>query len=176
MKKLIYSIIAVFAVLVFSTTPVYADCVETSILGGTKCTKDEATNELKPDTNGSVSCACDNNDGSSIYDILNTVVDIMSVCIGILGVIGITIVGIQYLTAAGNEEQTRKAKRRMFEIVIGIVAYVILYAGLRFLLPEFNGTKQPKKSASSYTTEGDCTGASYKWTWDDQTNNIGHCE
>ena len=59
----------------------------------------------------------------------------MSIGIGILGVIGITIVGIQYLTAGGSEEKTRKAKRRMFEIVIGIVAYVLLYWFLKWLLP-----------------------------------------
>ena len=61
----------------------------------------------------------------------------MSIGVGILGVLGIVIVGIQYLTAGGNEEQTRKAKRRMFEIVIGLVAYVLVYAFLKFLLPTF---------------------------------------
>lgn len=78
-------------------------------------------------------------DSDGVGCILRLVVDIMSIGIGILGVIGITIVGIQYLTAGGNEEQTRKAKHRMFEIVIGLVAYVVLYAVLRWLLPSFNG-------------------------------------
>ena len=59
----------------------------------------------------------------------------MTVGVGILGVIGITIVGIQYLTAGGNEEKTRKAKRRMFEIVIGLVVYVVFYAFLKWLMP-----------------------------------------
>ena len=63
----------------------------------------------------------------------------MSVCVGILGVIGITVVGIQYLTAGGSEEKVKKSKRRMLEIVIGIVAYVILYSALKWLLPSFNG-------------------------------------
>ena len=67
--------------------------------------------------------------------ILNTVIDIMTIGIGILGVIGISVVGIQYLTAGGSEEKTRKAKRRMFEIVIGLVAYVILYAVVKWLMP-----------------------------------------
>lgn len=71
----------------------------------------------------------------SITCILELVVDILTIGIGILGVIGISVVGVQYLTAGGNEEQTRKAKRRMFEIVIGLVAYAVLYAILKFLLP-----------------------------------------
>lgn len=64
-------------------------------------------------------------------------VDILSILIGVVGVIGIVIVGIQYLTAGGNEEQTRKAKRRLFEIVIGIILYAATYALLRWLLPNF---------------------------------------
>ncbi len=104
----------------FITIPVFADdpnpnCVKTSIIGG-----------------GEV---CDSGNGDSVIQILNLIVDIMTVGIGILGVIGITIVGIQYLTAGGSEEKTRKAKRRMFEIVIGLVAYVILYAVVKWLMP-----------------------------------------
>lgn len=72
-----------------------------------------------------------------IMHVLRLVVDIMSAVIIVAAVIGIVVVGIQYLTAGGNEEQTRKAKRRLFEIVIGITAYVLMYALLRWLLPGF---------------------------------------
>ena len=75
--------------------------------------------------------------GEGVICVLNFAVEILSIGVGILGVLGIVIVGIQYLTAGGNEEQTRKAKRRMFEIVIGLVAYVLVYAFLKFLLPTF---------------------------------------
>ncbi len=125
MKKLLSSIIAIvtsFFVVITPATPAMATtqnfAVETAILE-----------------------ECGDRDGSdSIICLLRTAVDILSVGIGILAVIGITIVGIQYLTAGGNEEQTRKAKRRLFEIVIGIVAYVVIYALLQWLLPTFNQT------------------------------------
>ena len=93
------------------------ECVNTSILGG-----------------GQV---CDSGDGESVKKQIWTVVDIMSIGVGILGTIGITIVGIQYLTAGGSEEKTRKAKRRLFEIIIGLVAYALVYAFLKWLLPGF---------------------------------------
>ena len=110
-------------------------CVPTSVLGGLY---DENGNKVGSDYTGkTIRCKCDDGEGSSILDILNLVVNIMTIGIGILGVIGITIVGIQYLTAGGNEEKTRKAKRRMFEIVIGLVAYVIIYALLNWLIPGF---------------------------------------
>ena len=83
--------------------------------------------------------ACDCGGGESIIGLLKLVVDIMTIGVGILGVVGITIVGIQYLTAGGNEERVRKAKRRMLEIIIGLAAYVVIYAALRFLIPNFQG-------------------------------------
>ena len=71
--------------------------------------------------------------------IIRFVVNILSIGVGIIAVIGITIAGIQYTTAGGNEEQTRKSKRRILEIVIGLAAYALLYAVLQFVLPNFVG-------------------------------------
>ena len=76
---------------------------------------------------------CDDGRGQSIIELLKLIVDIMTIGVGILGVIGITIAGIQYLTAGGSEEKTRKAKRRIFEIVIGLVAYALFYVILTWL-------------------------------------------
>ena len=72
---------------------------------------------------------------SGIGQILKLVINILSIGVGILAVIGITVVGIQYLTAGSNEEQVRKSKRRLIEIVIGIIAYVLLYALIQWLIP-----------------------------------------
>ena len=84
---------------------------------------------------------CGSKDGAEgIICILNLVVDIMTIGVGILGVIAISVVGIQYLTAGGSEEKTRTAKRRIFEIVIGLAAYAVIYALLKWLLPGFSGT------------------------------------
>lgn len=77
----------------------------------------------------------DDGEGCGVFTILNSVVDILSIGVGILAAIGITIVGIKYLTAKGDIAQTKKAKHRMFQIVLGLVAYVLLYAGVQWLLP-----------------------------------------
>ncbi|MBR2725911.1 hypothetical protein IKE87_01435 [Candidatus Saccharibacteria bacterium] len=82
-------------------------------------------------------CSCDDGSGSSVKSILSLVVEIMTVGVGILSVIGISVVGIQYLTAGGDEAQTRKAKRRMFEIIIGIILYVVAFALMSWLIPDF---------------------------------------
>ena len=68
-----------------------------------------------------------------IQCVLELIIDIMTIGIGILGVIGISVTGIQYLTAGGSEEKTRKAKRRMLEIIIGLAVYAVGYGLLKWL-------------------------------------------
>ena len=88
---------------------------------------------------GAILSTCDpNSDGSGISEVLKIAIRVFTVAIGVLAAIGITITGVQYLTAGGNEEQTRKAKRRLFEIVIGLAAFVLIYAVLSWLLPGFS--------------------------------------
>lgn len=125
MKKILYSILAVvmgvsLAMPVMASEAVYADC----------------------DYQGAILDYCGEDGGAAngggIKHILSLVVRVMTVGIGILAVIGVTVAGIQYITAGGNEERTRKSKRRIFEIVIGILAYVLIFAVLDWLIPEFN--------------------------------------
>ena len=137
MKKILFSILAVLISGIIIVAPVFADdnkCVLTSILGNSECDADGNEKE-----GGGYNCSCDDGKGSSIEHTLKLVIDIMSIGIGILAVLGITVSGVQYLTAAGSEEKTRKAKRRIFEIVIGLVVYVLIYIILSFLIPNFKG-------------------------------------
>ena len=144
MKKLLLSMLTLVLGFSLIAVPVFAasndNCVSTAILGG-----------------GEI---CDSGNGDSILEILNTVVNIMTVGVGVLGIIGITIVGIQYLTAGGSEEKTRTAKRRMFEIIIGLVAYVVAYSLLVWLIPDFNyigADSSGGSSSSSSSTQSNPT-------------------
>ena len=89
----------------------------------------------------------DDGKGCGVFMILNVVIEVLSIGVGILGVVGIMVTGIQYLTAKDSEEQVRKAKRRLFEIIIGLVAYAVLYAALQWLLP--GGTLNTNNSCST---------------------------
>ena len=103
----------------------------------------------------------DDGNGCGVYMILNLILDILTYGVGIAAIIGISISGITYLTAKGNEQQTIKAKRRIYEIVIGLVAYAALYAALNFLMP---GGKldlgSPCSKASSTSTTSSSSGGS----------------
>lgn len=67
-----------------------------------------------------------------------------------MGIIGITIVGIRYLTTGNNVEQAEKAKRRIPQIVLGLIIYALLYAGLQFLMPGGNKSSWIKFTHSGY--------------------------
>lgn len=70
-----------------------------------------------------------------IEGILKLVLNIFIYGIGVAGVIGVVIAGILYLTARDNEAQVATAKRRLFEIAIGLVVWAAMWSLLNFLIP-----------------------------------------
>lgn len=90
----------------------------------------------KPKECGGVETAlieCKETGSGAIGRIILDIIEILSIGVGILGVIGITVVGIQYMTAGGNEQKTTQAKRRILEIVIGLAAYAVLFGFVEWL-------------------------------------------
>ena len=125
-RKIIAGVLAAIAVAFGAAMPVvlarsaYANdgCVETSII---------QTEDGK---------FCDtSNDGQGIYRILNIVVNVLTMGVGVLGTLGIVISGIQYMSASGNEAQMAKAKKRIFEVVIGLVVFGVMWVVMQFLIP-----------------------------------------
>lgn len=91
--------------------------------------------------------SCEGEAEDSIFEILQLIVDIMSIGVGILAVIGITITGIQWITSGGNEQTATKAKRRFFEIIVGVAIYVTA-----FLLLEWAYIAPNRESSSSQSS------------------------
>lgn len=71
------------------------------------------------------SCANDDGNGSGIMCLLKQGLEILSWIIGALGFAALVFVGFQYLTAGDNEEQVRKSKRRIVEIVVGVALFLL---------------------------------------------------
>lgn len=79
---------------------------------------------------------CESQNGStSIPEIALKVVDIISILVGIAGVIGISIFGIQFLTSKDNAEQANKAKNRLFQLIIGLVLFALANPLIHWLFP-----------------------------------------
>lgn len=90
----------------------------------------------------------DDGKGCGVFTILDLVLQILTGGVAIVAVVGISFTGVQYLTAGGNETQVTKAKNRIFNIVLGLAAYAVLYVVLVFLLPNFNPQYQTCSKAS----------------------------
>lgn len=78
---------------------------------------------------------CSDGSGKEIFMILAMVVNIISIGIAIFAAVGIAVFGIQWLTSNGEPAKLTKAKSRLFNIVIGVILYLLLYSILEFLLP-----------------------------------------
>lgn len=70
-----------------------------------------------------------------IDDILNLVLNIIVYGLGVAAVLGVIIAGVMYMTARDNEAQVARAKTRLYEVVIGLIAWALMYAVLRWLIP-----------------------------------------
>ncbi len=78
--------------------------------------------------------ACRDGQGG-IWGILNMILDVLTIGVGAAAIIGLVIAGIIYGTAGGNDSKVALAKQMIFNIVIGLLLYGILWAILNFVLP-----------------------------------------
>jgi hypothetical protein len=78
-------------------------------------------------------------DGSSDPDLvkkyLNPAINLFSALVGVVVVMSIIIGGIQYSSSAGDPQKAAKAKGRILNAIIAILAYAFLYGFLQFIIP-----------------------------------------
>lgn len=60
-------------------------------------------------------------DAPTVSHVLYNVLQFLLLIFGLLGIIGLIIAGILYITAAGNERQIEKAKKATMYSVVGII-------------------------------------------------------
>lgn len=74
-------------------------------------------------------------DEGGVWHVMMLVLDILTVGVGILGIVGISVAGVQIVTAGDNANQVKKAKSRLFQIIIGLGAYIVLFAFVQWIAP-----------------------------------------
>lgn len=62
-------------------------------------------------------------------------VTLLTVSIGIIAAISVVVAGIQYASAGDDPGKVSKAKDRIWQTVIGLFAYIFLFAFLNYLIP-----------------------------------------
>ena len=126
---------------IINTTPVNADScgdgqVETSFFG----------------------CVIDDGTGCGVWLVINVIIEVMTYGIGIAAAIGLVISGVMYLTAGDNIPKADKAKKRIFEIIVGLAIYVVLWSIASLLLP--GGILNPSNTCKSVASNSGSNSAS----------------
>ena len=70
-----------------------------------------------------------------IEGMLKMALRILMYGLGAAAVLGVVIAGIIYMTARDNPQQVAVAKKRLIDIVIGLVAWALMYTLLNWLVP-----------------------------------------
>lgn len=97
-------------------------CLDGTVIAGTDKCPDGSSPKVAVDNTG-------------VWGILIVVINILTAGIGVVAVAGIVYASIVYTTAGGDANQTKKAMTIIANIVIGVVAYALMYALLNFLIP-----------------------------------------
>lgn len=66
---------------------------------------------------------------------INPFIKLLTAAVGIFATISIVYAGIMYATSADDPSVVTKAKKRIFETILGVVAYVFLFAFINYLIP-----------------------------------------
>ena len=72
---------------------------------------------------------------TGVWSLLLTAINILTAGVGIAAVGGIVYGALLYTSAGGSPEQVKKAMGIITNVVIGVVAYALMYALLNFLIP-----------------------------------------
>jgi hypothetical protein len=73
--------------------------------------------------------------GTGTWLLLKLGVQIMTAGVAILAIIGIIYAAVLYTSAGPNQEQVKKAKDMLRNVVIGIIAFALMAALLQWLVP-----------------------------------------
>lgn len=66
---------------------------------------------------------------------LGFIINVVASVVGVGAVAMLVFAGVQYTTAADNASQVEAAKKKIGTVVLGLVAFIFLYAFLNWLIP-----------------------------------------
>ena len=126
------SLMTLAAVPALLSTSVYAG-TDKSILNGSAKGNDCGDVET-----AIIKCDAKNSGGvtdNGIWALLLIAINIMTAGVGVLAVGGIVYGSILYTTAEDKADQVKKATDIITNVIIGLVAFALMWAGLNFLVP-----------------------------------------
>lgn len=115
----------------------------------------------------------------SVAGIIATIFNVVFSLAGAIFVILLLVGGVQYLTSAGNEEATAKAKRLLIDAVIGLIITLAAYAVGIYILGRFGykvtvpSSRGRSTTTSPRTTRGGALDRPANFGLRDSYNNAG---
>ncbi len=73
--------------------------------------------------------------GTGVWGLLKLAINILTAGIAISAVGGVIYGAILYTSSEGSAEQTKKARMIIANVMIGLVAYAVMYGFLNYLVP-----------------------------------------
>ncbi len=78
---------------------------------------------------------CDVGGTGMIYTVVNTIINILTASVGVIATIGIIWCGFLILTAKDDQSRVATAKKRLFEIFVGIAVWGLFWVLLELFIP-----------------------------------------
>ena len=100
--------------------------------GGYICGEVGSSNEVRTVIN--IGCR---GQGNPIMDLLFAIIRFLSIGIGVVLVGSLMVAGIQYTTSRGDAGAIAKAKDRVLNVVVALLIYILAYAILNYLIPNW---------------------------------------
>jgi len=72
---------------------------------------------------------------TGVWGILLVIINIMTAGIGILAVGGVIYGSILYTSSGGSAEQTKKAMGIIYNVIIGLIVYALMFSFLNYIIP-----------------------------------------
>jgi small-conductance mechanosensitive channel len=90
------------------------------------CKKDASGNDVTPS---------DTVESTGVWGVLLLAINILTGGVTIAAIAGVVYGSVLYTSAGGSTEQTKKAMGVITNVVIGVIAYALMYAFLNFIIP-----------------------------------------
>ncbi|HEY5267762.1 MAG TPA: hypothetical protein VII94_01355 [Candidatus Saccharimonadales bacterium] len=130
---------------IYETVPSGPDAGRYAWVGNQDCTADAYQNPVAQPMSsqiagslGQVQSCSKNGDTANcnlFQTYINPLISFLNIAVGLVVVISIVIGGIQYSAAGDNPNAVKAARQRIINALLGLVAYLLLYTFLNFIIP-----------------------------------------
>lgn len=136
-KVILATLLIVFGLGMFALNTGTASAIRSTTAqgGGGSSSQTDCTQGTCIDPAADPDVKCDKHDCDLIKKYLNPAINLFTMIFGIIAVASLIFGGIQYSASAGDPQNVAKAKKRIIDTIIAIVAYFFLYMFIQFLVP-----------------------------------------